>query len=240
MTSILLEGLGFMMSIIIWESIMKRIQADLWETEMENPAEGLYTHAYLWIREGGNVLFYNSGNREEIDAMAELGGVSYQFLSHQDELGPTLQYIASRYQAQLGGHVREQKEFSRFRNPDILFDQRQTYLERIEMIPTPGHSPGSICFLVDSPLGKRYLFTGDTLYFNARRELGVGFFPGYSDFDEYEASLQALRSLAPDVVISSATGGQGGYQEIDPASWPHRVDQALESLRSRYGKAVGG
>ncbi len=60
---------------------MKQIFPDLWQTEVESPFPGLTTHAYLLTRKQGNVLFYNTGHVHEIDAMAELGGVDWHFLS---------------------------------------------------------------------------------------------------------------------------------------------------------------
>ena len=96
--------------------------------------------------------------------MASLGGVARQYLSHRDEVGESLNVIAARYGAELGGHVRELAEFSAVRRPTILFERRETHLGDIEVIPTPDHSPGSTCFLVGSPHGRRYLFTGDTLW----------------------------------------------------------------------------
>lgn len=208
---------------------MKQIQPDLWETEVENPAPGLTTHAYLLTRDDGNVLFYNTGHRHEIDNMAELGGVAYQYLSHQDELGETLKLIRERYGARLGGHVREQAEFARVCSPDILFEEREVHLGNIEVIPTPGHTPGSTCFLVRSPGGKTYLFTGDTLFLNGAGAWKAGFISGHSDREALAGSLVLLRGLEPDVVISSAFG-QAGFQEIGPGTWPDSVDRALADL----------
>ncbi|WP_275097198.1 MBL fold metallo-hydrolase [Sedimenticola hydrogenitrophicus] len=79
-------------------------------------------------------------------------------------MGESLKAIRQRFGTKLGGHVREQEEFARICAPDILFDQREVQLGNIEVIPTPGHTPGSTCFLVHSAQGQRYLFTGDTLY----------------------------------------------------------------------------
>lgn len=215
---------------------MQRIQPDLWQTEMENPAPGLYTHAYLLIRNEGNVLFYNTAQHDDIERMAELGGVAYQYLSHQDELGDGLALIGERHGAKLGGHSRELEVFSRYRRPDILFERREVHLGNIEVIPTPGHTPGSTSFFVRSPHGKRYLFTGDTLYFTADGALEAAFFEDTSDLDAYVNSLEILRELEPDVVISSATGGQGGFREIAPGEWPALVDRALENLQSGRSK----
>ncbi|WP_275097199.1 hypothetical protein [Sedimenticola hydrogenitrophicus] len=56
---------------------MKEILPDVWETEVERPFPGLTTHAYLVIRDSGNVLFYNTGHTQELDRMEQLGGVTY-------------------------------------------------------------------------------------------------------------------------------------------------------------------
>lgn len=82
---------------------MRQIQSDLWETDVENPFPGLTTHAYLLTRHDGNVLFYNTGHQHEIERMTDLGGVAYHLLSHQDELGDTINTIHQRFGARLGG-----------------------------------------------------------------------------------------------------------------------------------------
>jgi hydroxyacylglutathione hydrolase len=212
---------------------MRQVQPDVWETEAENPAPGLTTHAYLLVRDDGNVLFYNTGHRHEIDRMAELGGVACQYLSHRDELGDTIRLIRERFGARLGGHAREAADFARVRAPDIVFDRREMHLGNVEVIPTPGHSPGSTCFLVHSPLGKRYLFTGDTLYLGEDGAWKAGFIPGYNspgDRETLAESLRLLRKLEPHVVFSSAFGGSAGFQEIAPGDWAGHVDRALEGV----------
>lgn len=212
---------------------MKQIQPDLWETDVESPFPGLTTHAYLLTRGEGNVLFYNTGHARELEQMAQLGGVAYQLLSHRDELGDSLNAIAERFGSQLGGHLAERDDFARYRLPDIVFDKRQRILGNIEVIPVPGHSPGSTSFLVESPYGKRYLFTGDTLY---RAKGGVwraGFIPGHSKPSErplLAEALRVLRSLEPDVVLSSAFGGETGYEELTKAQWNAHVDRAIDML----------
>lgn len=207
---------------------MKQIQSDVWETETESPFPGLTTHAYLLVRDDGNVLFYNTGHGHEIDRMEALGGVKYQFLSHRDELGETVNTIHRRFGAQLGGHAREREDFARVRVPDILFERRAVHLGNIDVIPTPGHSPGSTCFLVHSPLGKRYLFTGDTLYLTADG-WRAGLLPG-SDRGALADSLALLKELEPDVVFSSAFAGDAGFQPR-PADWVEQIDRAIRGLR---------
>jgi glyoxylase-like metal-dependent hydrolase (beta-lactamase superfamily II) len=210
---------------------MRQIQTDLWETDVESPFPGLTTHAYLLTRDDGNVLFYNTGHHHEIDGMAELGGVAHQLLSHQDELGETLVTIHQRFGATLGGHVREREVFAKIRDPDVLFDHRETILNNIEVIPTPGHTPGSTCFQVLSPSGKRYLFTGDTLFLSESGEWRAGYIKGVSDREELARSVRLLGTLRPDVVISSAFGGTSGFREETPESWAGAIENALKRLR---------
>lgn len=213
---------------------MRRVQPDVWETEVEHPFPGLSTHAYLLMREAGNVLFYNTGHRHELERMAELGGVAYQFLSHRDELGESLNVIHERFGATLGGHRAEREDFARVREPELLFERRGLLLEGIEAIPVPGHSPGSTCFLVTSPHGRRYLFTGDTLYRGEGGLWHAGFIPGHStaeDRRELIESLGLLKPLQPDVIFSSAFAGESGYQALAPGEWPGLVERALAELR---------
>ena len=212
---------------------MKQVQSDIWETEMQSPFPGLKTHAYLWVREEGNVLFYNTGHSHEIARLEEFGGVERQYLSHQDELGETLNEIADRYGSVLYGHRAELEAYAKVRTPDRLLDRREIHAGGIEVIPTPGHSPGSTCFQVDSPTGKKYLFTGDTLFLDRKYRWTAGFIPGVHDESVrpiLASSLRILRALNPDVVFGSAFSGDFGFEEIPSGSWSEKVDAALDRL----------
>lgn len=209
---------------------MKSIQPDLWETEVQYPMPGLATHAYLLIRNTGNVLFYNTGHRHEIESMAALGGVARQYLSHRDELGESINAIRERFGTRLGGHRLEYDDFARIHPPDIVFDKRDTDPDGIEIIPTPGHTPGSTCFLVNSTSGGRYLFTGDTLFLNNDGIWKAGYIDGISDREALAASLEQLRPLEPDLVVSSACPGGAGVRAIEPAQWPAHVERARSEL----------
>ena len=207
---------------------MKALFEDLWETETESPFPGLTTHAYLLVREGGNVLFYNTSQPEDIDQMAELGGISWQLLSHRDELGDSLLTLRERFYCQLGGHQSEMADFARYGVPDLVFTRRERVMDDIEVIPTPGHTPGSCCFQVRSSTGQIYLFTGDTLYLS-----DDGWKPGllsFSDPDKLAESLALLQTLTPDVVFSSAFSGQSGYRTVS-GHWQEEVEQAMSLLQ---------
>ena len=87
-------------------------------------------------------------------------------------------------------------------------------LNGVEVLPTPGHSPGSVCYQVRGAEGT-YLFTGDTLFVSDTGEWTAGFIPGISDADALVSSLELLATLAPDVVISSAFQGDSAVHRID-------------------------
>ncbi len=74
---------------------------------------------------------------------------------------------------------------------------------RIEALHTPGHTPGSMCFALDSTV-----FTGDTLFPGGP---GATRFP-YSDFDEIMRSLREKLFTLPDE--TRVFPGHGASTEI--------------------------
>ena len=69
---------------------------------------------------------------------------------------------------------------------------------RIRVLHTPGHTPGSVCFLID-----HHLFSGDTLFPGGP---GATRFP-YSDFDQIMASLDNhLFTLDDTTMVSPGHG----------------------------------
>src|SRR5690606_7938724 len=59
----------------------------------------------------------------------------------------------------------------------------------IMVIPTPGHRPGGVCFLVDLPDGK-VLFAGDALWHDGERWMS---FPSSKGRNKLIASFTALK-----------------------------------------------
>jgi hydroxyacylglutathione hydrolase len=206
---------------------MRQVLADLWETGTDSPSPGLTTHAYLWT--GCNALFYSTATDSDFEAIAELGGVSDQYLSHRDEAGPMLKRIAERFGSRLHAPVAELLEIGQHAHVDVPLGGRHTDANRVEVVPTPGHSPGSVCYQVAGAEGA-YLFTGDTLYVSDTGQWAAGFIPGISDADALASSLDLLATLEPDVVISSAFQGDSAVHRIDAGRWPVHVEQALAGL----------
>ncbi|MFD1216993.1 MBL fold metallo-hydrolase [Microbulbifer celer] len=209
---------------------MQAVMPDLWETETEHPAPGLTTHAYLLTRPQGNILFYNTSCPSAWPVIEELGGITWQLLSHEDEVGSSLETIRQRFGAKLGIHEAEREAAARFREPDLLFSEPGPLFDGVQIIPTPGHTPGSTCFQVIGQQGLCYLFTGDTLYRGKHGVWRAGMIDGHSNRSQLRSSLQLLRTLSPDVVISSAFTGEAGYQQLAGNDWQVLVDTALDKL----------
>lgn len=209
---------------------MKQIYPDLWQTEAEHPFSGVTSHAYLLTKEDGNVLFYSSGVTRDYDEMASLGGVAWQYLSHRDEAGPSLLQIKQRFGSQLCCHRLEEKSIRQTAPIDCLFDEREVRLGNVEIIPTPGHTEGSVCFFVRLPKGGKYLFTGDSIYMNdGVWEVRINRF-SLSAKSAIKKSLLLLRDLDPSVVISSASMGSAAYKEVTPDEWRSIVDGVIGGL----------
>jgi hydroxyacylglutathione hydrolase len=210
---------------------LTQIRDDLFQTRMDSPFPGLTTHAYLWCRPAGNVLFYCPATDAEFDAIDALGGVSAQYLSHLDEAGPNLARIADHFGRRLHAPTAELDAISEHARVDVPVDAfRHVDANDVEVLPTPGHSPGSTCYIVTGVGGEKYLFTGDTMFPTAEGKWATFVVPGRGDPAAMRDSVKMLGTVVPDIVVSSAFGGETGFEVVDPRRWSECIDQALASV----------
>lgn len=210
---------------------MKKIYIDLWQTSLENPFAGLNTHAYFLQRNEGNALFYNTSNLDDIEEISNLGGISFQYLSHRHESGKSLSIIKSKFQSQLcTGDLEEPFIES---TVDVTFSTRQSHSSNIEIIPTPGHTDGGLCFYYESPIGLKYLFTGDTLFQSDGRWGTLVISNDGGSATKLIESLSTIRSLEPDVVLCSASVGDISVVEVTQEEWHECIDDNIRMLSNR-------
>jgi hydroxyacylglutathione hydrolase len=213
---------------------MTQIRDDLWETRTDSPLPGLTTHAYLWRRPTGNVLFYSPATDADFDTIDGLGGVAAQYLSHLDEAGPNLARIAERFGRRLHAPAAEVEAIGKHGHIDVPVEPlRAVDGNDVEILPTPGHSPGSTCYLVTGIDGAKYLFTGDTMFPTGDGSWATFVVPGRGDAAAMRDSLKLLATVTPNLVISSAYAGETAIEIIvDPRRWSECIDQALTSVPS--------
>ena len=138
---------------------------------------------------------------------------------------------------------------------DVALDGGETVTigdARIQAIAAPGHTPGSICYLLERK-NLRALFAGDVIMMlrgdeQPRTELGkpLGTYSAYlapryrGDAGAYLASLRRLRSmLVPDLVLPGHPGADLTPQSprLSPERWESLLDQGIrdmEVLLARY------
>jgi glyoxylase-like metal-dependent hydrolase (beta-lactamase superfamily II) len=99
----------------------------------------------------------------------------------------------------------------------------------IELLHTPGHTPGSQCFLLDGRL-----VAGDTLFLDG---CGRTDFPG-GDVDEMFRSLQQLARLSGDPVVFPghwySTEPSASLSDVKRDNYVYRASN-LEQWRSLMG-----
>ena len=211
---------------------MKQIESDLWQSTLHQSGI-LSTHAYFLARRDGNVLFYNTGDDRDLDEIADLGGIRYQLLSHRDESGPSLERIRSRFGSTLCCSALEAPAVANDTTVDLVFEQGDGLLEDIEIIHTPGHTDGSVCFFYRSPNGKSYLFSGDTFFqWNARWATLVLRDSG-GTMEALVESLLRLRDLEPDVVLWSGFVGDVSFASVTRDAWNKAIDERVGRLTRR-------
>lgn len=69
---------------------------------------------------------------------------------------------------------------------------------RVKMIHTPGHTPGSQCFLVEEPGAPGRLVSGDTLFLGACGRVDL---PGSNPEDMYRSLNEKLKKLPDDTIL---------------------------------------
>ena len=135
-------------------------------------AEGVYlcghndrssfgAHSYFATRSTGNLLFDSPQfTRKLVAPFEEMGGISKILLSHRDDVADAEKW-ASHFDAEVYVH-RHDQEAAPFATRILSGESASEPTELgddLTAIPVPGHTRGSVVYLLDN----RYLFTGDSL-----------------------------------------------------------------------------
>lgn len=218
---------------------MEQLEPDLWQTSPRAVADGVLTRAYLLTKPSGNLLIYNLGEDQEDDlqSIEELGGVSMQVLSHRDEASPALHKVRDRFAARLAYHEADAQAIREQADADLWIAPGcdDPTLADVEVLHTPGHTPGSVTLRYESPHGKTYLFTGDTIVPVSRGWATAVYAELESDAGVLVESLMGLRDQSADLLVSSAFVGESGVVELTRDAWHAAIDGRIASLKRRFG-----
>lgn len=180
-------------------------------------APSLHVRSFALERPQGDILVYGT---EHAGAIA--GDATRHYLGHSHEAS----FLPERLGVPLFVHAADAHSVA----ARATFSRRHTLDEDFEVIPIPGHTPGTTAYLWDT--GElRVLFSGDTIYLDDGE--WVTALLDSSDPATYVESLELIRGLDFDVLVPWAAGaGQPYYAVTDRADRERRIDALIERVRS--------
>jgi len=207
---------------------------------LETPFDGLlstppsrlpYQHnvllrSYVLQRTGGSVIVYNSpGVSEAASAIEQLGPPDRLLVNHAHEA----MYGQPDLDIEVWIHRADRQEVGKTLQIAGTFDQRQRIGSDIEVIPTPGHTPGTCSFLWDTG-EHRFLFTGDFIWVENGEWKAVVLNPALRD--QYLSSLALVRDIDFDVLVPwGVTEGDSLVWLVDsPEDRRRRLDLIVERV----------
>jgi glyoxylase-like metal-dependent hydrolase (beta-lactamase superfamily II) len=193
-------------------------------------ARGTVIRAFLLERQAGNVLIYANGVLgADLDAWRDLGAIERQYLGHWHEAMFGEKELARRIDAPLFVHADDAAEVRARRPVRAAFSRPHGLDGDLEVIPIPGHTPGSTAYLWRSG-GRRLLFTADSLYLDG--DEWVAAVLGSSDRGAYLESLERLRETEFDVLVPWAASADGPMlAEVAPDERRERLDAVIDRVR---------
>ena len=122
-------------------------------------------NSYVLQDAGGNWLIDSPRYiKHLVDAFERIGGIRYVFLTHEDDVAD-----AARYAKRFGAtRIIHRADLAAVPDAEWIVDghERIVVSDKIQIIPVPGHTPGSMALLYDD----RYLFTGDHVWWDRERQ----------------------------------------------------------------------
>ncbi len=184
-------------------------------------APSLHVRSFLLPREQGNVLVYSTDGL----ATAFPGtDIARHYLGH----GHEAMFASDPVDAPVFVHEADRKAVGDALDVRATFSRRHTLDDDLEVIPIPGHTPGSTAYLWDDGR-RRYLFTADSIYLNGGE--WVDGMLDSSDRNSYLSSLEALREEEFDVLVPwAAPAGESWFAETDQADTRRRIDALLKRV----------
>lgn len=165
----------------------QEITAGVWRCGY-NAKSSFGAHSYFVARRDGNLLIDAPRHAGELTKWFRgAGGIAHILLSHQDDVAD-----ADKYAREFGARVwihRDDRSAAPYATDLLEGRSPRTLAPGVEAIPVPGHTRGSVVYLLDN----RVLFAGDSLAWSARSQDLVAFRNAcWYSWTELTASLREL------------------------------------------------
>lgn len=180
--------------------------------------------SYLIVRDAGNVLIdsprYNAPLARRIEA---LGGLAAIVLTHRDDVADHDRW-AARFGCPRWIHAAD-ADAAPTAERRIEGESEQPLDADLRLIPTPGHTAGSLVAL----LGNQILFSGDHLWWNEDNQAVVASRTYcWWDWPSQVASVARLQ----DLDVRWLLPGHGGRRGFGPGAWSRQIERTLAYCRS--------
>ena len=180
-------------------------------------------NSYFVVRPEGNWLVDSPKYLPHlVDQFQKLGGIAHIFLTHRDDVAEAQKY-AARFASR---RIIHRKELSAQPSAELVID----VLDPLELaqgfvaIPTPGHTRGHMCLLVED----RYLFTGDHLWWSRSLcSLNAGRDVCWYSWEDQTRSMAALERFTFEWVLP----GHGERVKLPAEEAQRQVRALVERMR---------
>jgi glyoxylase-like metal-dependent hydrolase (beta-lactamase superfamily II) len=189
-----------------------------------------HVRSFVLERPQGNVIVYNSpALTQAADEVRALGEPTQLVINHCHEA----MYGPPRLDVPVFVHERDRAETANGLPVSGTFTRRQTIDDDLEVIPTPGHTPGATSYLWDSGT-HRFLFTGDSLWVEHGDWKAVVL--SSSDRAASLDSLRLIRDLAFDVLVPwVAMTGEPFVHLVSQEDARRRIDTVIARVEAGSG-----
>jgi Family of unknown function (DUF5519)/Metallo-beta-lactamase superfamily len=195
---------------------LRGLRASAPETMPFAPSLGI--RAFVLGRERGDILMYS------VTGLRGLR-VARHYLNHWHEG----MFASEGVDAPLFVHEADRAKTQEHYAVRAAFSRRHTLDEDLEVIPTPGHTPGATAYLWDNG-EHRILFSGDTIYLDEGEWVAAVL--ESSDRARYVESLELLREVDFTVLVPwAATLGERFHAPTDREDARRRIDAIIERVR---------
>ncbi|MBI1256904.1 MAG: MBL fold metallo-hydrolase [Chloroflexi bacterium] len=163
----------------------------------------------------------------EYAALDAFGGISRIDITDYHFAGEHVEEVAQRFNAAIYCSQIEAPKIRKQGGKSLVtFEYTHHDIEpNLSVIPTPGHTSGGVCYLLTLD-NKRYLFTGDFLYFD-----GSAWVVGSKNYAKVKASLERLRDLDYDYLVGCGDDALGcPYIELTPETRKRFFEQLTASF----------